>query len=109
MNPDRWPSWAPQISGVQYGEPRLRAETSGRVEGPLCVRIDFEVLAVDEDHWTWTWKAWWQYRLLALTLTHGVASRPNGSRTWLTISGSPALVIPYAPVTKLALMNLVRD
>ncbi|WP_206510507.1 MarR family transcriptional regulator [Rhodococcus sp. BGS-1C] len=108
MNPDRWPEWAPQIMGVDYEHDRLTADTTGRVHGPLCVRIDFEILDVDETEWTWTWRAWWQQRALGLTLTHAVTARPGGSRTWLTAEGSPLLVLPYAPVAKIALMQLVK-
>lgn len=108
MNTDRWASWAPQIDEVEYSEPRLTPGTTGRVHGPLFVRIDFEITDIDEAGWTWTWNAWWQHRSIGLKLTHWVASRPDGSRTWLKVTGSPILVLPYAPVAKLALMQLVR-
>lgn len=108
MNPRQWSSWATQIVGVEYAEERITAGTFGRVEGPLWIHIDFEVLDVDESEWMWTWKAWWKHRRVGLTLRHGVASRTDGSRTWLSICGSPALIIPYLPVAKLALMRLVR-
>lgn len=108
MDPDRWSSWAPQIQGVEYSGYRLTADTSGRVRGPLWTRIDFEVTSVDEAGWTWSWNAWLKHRSLGLHLTHGVSSRQEGSRTWLTVVGSPAFVLPYAPVAKLALMQLVR-
>lgn len=108
MDPDRWSSWAPQIQGVEYPAYRVTAQTAGRVHGPLGTRIDFEVTSVDEAGWTWSWNAWLKYRAVGLQLTHGVSSRPQGSRTWLTVVGSPAFVVPYAPVAKLALMQLVR-
>lgn len=108
MNPDLWSTWAPQISGVDYDGERLLPDTSGRVEGPLWIRIDFRVLAVDEAARTWTWRAWWQNRALGLTLTHGVEPHPAGSRTWLTVDGFPGLVLPYAPIAKIALTQLVK-
>ncbi|KZF09816.1 MarR family transcriptional regulator [Rhodococcus sp. EPR-157] len=108
MNPQQWSSWATQIVGVEYSEERLTAGTFGRVEGPLWIHVDFEILDVDESEWMWTWSAWWKRRSVGLTLTHGVASRTDGSRTWLRVSGSPALIIPYLPVAKFALMRLVR-
>lgn len=108
MDPTRWSSWAPQIDGVEYSEQRLTADTTGRVRGPMWTHVDFEIVSVDEAEWTWTWNAWFQFRALSLVLTHGVASRPDGCRTWVTIRGSRALIVPYAPVAKLALMRLVR-
>lgn len=108
MNPERWSSWAPQIRSVECPDLRLGPGTTGRVNGPVGVTIDFEVAAVDEAEWTWTWNAWWKHRSVGLELTHGVTTRSTGSRTWLRISGSPILVIPYAPVAKYALFQLVR-
>lgn len=107
MDPNQWSSWATHIVGVEYPESRLSAGTNGRVEGPFWFRTHFDVVAVDELEWTWTRNTWWKHRSIGLTLTHGVASRTDGSRTWLTICGSPALAIPYAPFAKFALMRLV--
>jgi hypothetical protein len=107
MNPDRWSSWAPQVLGVDYPDSRVATATTGRVYGPLWVTFDFDIVDVDETNWTWTWTAWWRTRSIGMTLTHSVASRPDGSRTWLEIVGSPLLVVPYAPAAKIALMRLV--
>lgn len=108
VNPDRWTTWAPQIRDVVYATSRLTADTTGSVVGPLGARIDFEVTDVDESEWQWSWNAWWHSRTLGLSLTHGVAHKQTGSRTWLTVVGAPVLVLPYAPVAKLALLQLVR-
>ncbi|MBY6412939.1 MarR family transcriptional regulator [Rhodococcus sp. BP-252] len=108
MKPEMWSSWAPQIMGVDYAESRLRPETFGKVRGPLGFPVDFEILDVDEPGRTWTWKAWFVHRSLGLTLTHGVASTTNGTRTWLTVRGPSAFVLPYVPIAKFALMQLVR-
>ncbi len=108
MDPSQWSSWAPQIMGVEASDDRLTAGTTGHVSGPLWLRIDFEVLSVDETERTWEWRAWFVNRALGLTLIHGVEAQPAGSRTWLTVKGSPALVLPYLPVAKFALSQLVR-
>ena len=108
MDPDRWSSWAPQIQRVECKDYRVTAQTVGQLRGPLGTRIDFEVTSVDEAGWTWSWTAWLHRRALGLQLAHGVSSRPQGSRTWLTVVGSPAFVVPFVPVAKLALMQLVR-
>lgn len=108
MDPSHWSHWATHIAEVEYPENRLSGGTSGRVEGPFWFQVDFDIVSVDELGWTWTWNAWWRRRSIGLTLKHGVASRPDGSRAWITVCGSPALVVPYVPLAKLALVRLVR-
>lgn len=106
MDPTRWKTWAPQIIGVEYHGERLTADTTGRVLGPLGVPIDFRVESVDEHSWTWSWSAWFRNRAIGVHLAHGVLTRPNGTRAWVTIDGSPPLVLPYLPIAKFALGRL---
>lgn len=108
VNPERWSSWAPQITGVDYAQTRLTSGTTGRVHGPLRIRLDFEIENVDEVGRTWTWRTWWLRRTVCMTLTHGVAPCPDGSRAWVTVDGSPLLVLPNRPMSKLALTQLVQ-
>ncbi|MET0197686.1 MarR family transcriptional regulator [Rhodococcus sp. RS1C4] len=108
MDPRQWSSWATQIVSVEYSMSRVCTQSFGRLEGPLWLRLDFEVTDVDEAGWTWTSKVWFKNRKLGLTLTHGVASRPDGSRTWLTLDGPPAFVLPYLPYARCAIGRLVR-
>ncbi len=106
MEPAQWKIWAPQITGVDYGGERLTAETTGRVLGPLGVPIEFRVHSIDERSWTWAWSAWFQNQAIGIDLTHGVVSRPSGTRAWLTVDGPAPLVLPYLPVAKFALHRL---
>ncbi|AMY23248.1 hypothetical protein [Rhodococcoides fascians] len=106
MDPTVWKTWAPQIMGVEYRGERLDSDTSGRVLGPFGVPIDFEVHSVDEHSWTWAWSAWFQNRAIGVDLTHGVVSRPSGTRAWITIDGPLPLVLPYLPIAKFALGRL---
>lgn len=106
MDPTAWKSWAPQIIGVEYRGERLTADSTGRVLGPLGLPIDFRVHSVDERAWTWAWSAWFQNHAIGVHLTHGVVSRPDGTRAWLTIDGPTLLVLPYIPVAKFALGKL---
>lgn len=107
MNPDLWPQWAPQIQGVETEADRLSAGTRGTVKGPLGFAVDFEVDEVNEAAWTWSWHAWWQNRILGLQLEHGVLRTATGTKTWLTVHGTPPLVLPYLPVAQFALTRLV--
>ena len=79
----------------------------GVVIGPVGVQVPFEVLDVDEEAMTWTWRV---HAVLAeLTLEHSVAARAGGGcRTDLAVTGPALLVVGYAPLARLALTRLVR-
>jgi hypothetical protein len=105
--PARWPTWAPQILGVQVPEPRLRAGLEGRVRGPLGLVLPFVVESVDEAarRWAWTVSA----GPVRLHLLHWVSGGPDGgSTTGLRIRGPLPLVVAYAPLAQLAINRLVR-
>jgi hypothetical protein len=103
-----WPTWAPQILGVDASTDRLAVGTTGTVKGPVGIRVSFEVLAVDESARTWAWRAWIGARSAGLTLEHGVEARGTGSSTWLTVDGLAPIVLAYSPAAYLALGGLVR-
>lgn len=108
--PAQWPTWAPQITGVDTPAERLAPGLTGRVRGPLGVALPFEVLAVDEAARTWSWRL--HVGPLAVVLEHGV--RPDGTgsgagtATWVRIAAPAPLAVAYLPVAHLALRRLVR-
>ncbi|SFO56773.1 Polyketide cyclase / dehydrase and lipid transport [Geodermatophilus obscurus] len=105
--PARWPTWAPQITGVQVPEPRLRAGLEGRVRGPLGLVLPFVVESVDEvaRRWAWTVSA----GPVRLHLVHWVSDGPDGgSTTGLRIRGPLPVVLGYAPLAQLAISRLVQ-
>lgn len=104
--PARWPEWAPQITGVDTGAARIVAGATGRVRGPLGVRIRFVVSDVDEYRRTWAWVV--RFGPVRLFLRHGVELHPAGSCTWLTVDGPAAVVAAYLPIARLALRRLVQ-
>lgn len=104
--PELWPTWAPQITAVETDAPRLAPGVTGRVRGPLGVRVDFTVAAVDEANRTWSWHV--RFGPLRLYLRHGVEARSGGSATWVTVRGPGPVVLAYLPLTRIALHRLVR-
>ncbi len=102
--PARWPSWSPQIAGVDCSAPRIAAGVTGTVRAPLGVRLPFRVTAVDEPSRTWRWRV--GAGPLVAELEHRVVSVPGGSLTELRLT--PALLVaPYAPLAWVALRRLV--
>jgi polyketide cyclase/dehydrase/lipid transport protein len=105
----RWPSWAPQITGVDVAGPtdgRLRTGLRGRVRGPLGIAVPFVVEDVDERarRWVWTVRA----GPLRLRLVHWVAPAPDGgSTTGLRLRGPAPVLAGYAPLASWALHRLV--
>lgn len=104
--PDRWPEWAPYITGVECSDPRIRAGSTGRVRGPLGTSVVFAVTAADEQARTWAWDV--AAGPVRLTLGHGVRAAGRGTRTWLTVDGPAAVVLPYAVPARVSLEVLVR-
>ena len=105
--PARWPTWAPQITGVQVPVPRLAARVEGRVRAPLGVTLPFVVESVDEAarRWAWTVSA----GPVRLYLLHWVSDGPDGgSTTGLRITGPLPVVVGYAPLAQVAISRLVR-
>ncbi|WP_420120571.1 SRPBCC family protein [Nakamurella sp.] len=107
VRPDRWPGWSPQIQGVDYAGDELAPGTAGVVRGPCALAVPFEILAVDAQRRSWTWRV--QPPVVgALTLVHGVEPAGSGTRTTLDVSGPAPVVLAYLPVARLALGRLVR-
>ncbi len=111
VEPKLWSSWAPHIRSVQYSMPRLQANTTGAVCGPLGLRVPFTVDAVDEQSRTWSWTVHLRIRgrnVLTMALAHGVESDGTGCLTWLRLRGRWPVVVGYAPAARFALRRLVR-
>jgi hypothetical protein len=119
--PARWPGWAPQIRAVRASAPRIAPGVTGRVHGPLGLRVDFVVTEVDEPGRAWAWRV--RIGPLRLQLRHGVEENgveengveengvepdPAGSATWLSVDGPAPIVAGYLPVARLALHRLVH-
>jgi hypothetical protein len=105
---DRWPAWAPQITGVSAPRRRLEAGLRGTVRAAGVVRVPFEVLAVDDAARTWSWRV--RLGPIRLVLHHGVepdGPDGEGTRTWLVTEGPALVVVPYTPVALVALHALV--
>jgi hypothetical protein len=113
---DLWSRWAPQISGVAVAggqSRRLHPGLRGTVRAAGLVHVPFEVLAVDEEARTWSWRV--RVGPIRLHLDHGVDDpRPDdgphvGARTWLRTTGPAAVVLPYAPLALIALHSLLLE
>ncbi|GMA32955.1 hypothetical protein [Litorihabitans aurantiacus] len=77
------------------------------MRGPLGLRAEVVVTAVDESTRTWSWTA--RSGPVELDLAHGVGpAGDGGARTWLRIRGPRPLVLAYAVPARLALRRLVR-
>lgn len=101
-----WPTWAPQIRGVEADGRRLAVGRAGvvRTVGGLGVR--FVVTAVDETAMTWSWIA--RFGPVTLTLHHDLSPDPRGTRAGLVLDGPALLVAAYGPLTRWPLRRLVR-
>jgi hypothetical protein len=104
--PSEWPTWAPQILRVECARDRIGPGLTGRVHGLLGVTADFEVLTVDEERHTWSWRV--RSGPVILWLHHAVLAITEGTQTNLEIQGPALVVLPYAPVAQVALRRLVR-
>jgi hypothetical protein len=104
--PARWAGWAPHIRQVDASADRIAPGVTGRVRGPLGVRVTFAVTDVDEQLWTWEWDV--RCGPVRMHLRHGVVPDPRGATTWLVIRGPAPVVAAYLPVARLALGRLVR-
>lgn len=104
--PALWHTWSPQIRSVEYDHPALRPHTHGVVRTFAGVGIPFTIEDVDTADLTWTWRV--EALGLRLRLTHGVLPHPEGSQTWLEVTGPPLISQAYAQVARVALRRLVR-
>ncbi|MPR00061.1 SRPBCC family protein [Modestobacter sp. I12A-02628] len=104
--PRRWSEWSPHILGADASAPRIAPGVTGRVHGPLAVRVPFTVLQVDGAARSWTWEV--QAGPVRLTLEHWVAGAPGGgSTTGLRMRGPLPVLAGYTPLAQLALHRLV--
>lgn len=101
-----WPTWAPQIRGVEADGARLAVGRSGTVRVVGGLGVGFVVTAVDPGAMTWSWIA--RLGPLTLTLHHDLAPDPRGTRAGLVLEGPTLLVAAYAPLTRLPLARLLR-
>ena len=104
--PEQWSGWAPQIRSVDYPGPEIAPGGRGTVHGPCGLSVAFEILDVDDDLHSWSWRV--TAAGITLTLLHGVAAEKGGSRTELTVDGPAPVVLGYIPVARIALGRLVR-
>jgi hypothetical protein len=103
---DRWPEWAPQITGVDCPSRVLTAGAPGRVRGPLGVRVPFVVDAVDPVARSWSWTV--AVGPVRVRLEHWVTDGPDGgTTTGLRTTGPVPLVLAYAPLAQWAIRRLV--
>jgi hypothetical protein len=103
-----WPTWSPQIRGVEVGEgsPRLRQGLHGQVIGPLGLRVTFVVDEVDEAGMTWDWRV--RVGPVRAALHHSVLPHEIGALTELRIDAPTLVGAAYSPMARLALRRLVR-
>lgn len=104
---DRWPHWAPQISGVDAPVRRLEPGLRGTVRAAGVVHVGFEVVDVDEDARTWSWHV--RLGPVRMHLEHGIEAAGGGARTWLRTTGPAVVVIAYAPLALIALHSLLLE
>lgn len=102
----KWSDWSPQILGVETAAARIAPGVTGRVRGPLGVRVSFVVETVDELARTWSWVA--TFGPIRLWLGHAVWARGAGCATSLQVRGPAPVVAAYAPLARFALGRLVR-
>lgn len=104
--PDLWPTWAPQITAVDYPLPRIAPGVGGTVHGLAGVRVKFTITQVDEPRRLWAWRV--RIGPLRMHLDHTVSAGPRGGTTTaLTVDGPPVLVHAYALASTIALRRLV--
>ncbi len=109
----QWSSWSPQVRGVELdgsgdgdADHRLRTGLTGRVVGPLGLRVPFVVDDVDEQAMTWSWHV--TVGPLRVDLLHRVIDHVGGTVTELVIDAPALVAIGYSAPAQLALHRLVR-
>ena len=108
-DPALWSTWAPQIQRVDASTARLQTGTTGTVHAGLLpwptIPVPFEVLDVDRAARRWTWRV--TLGPVRMLLEHGVDPEGTGSSTFLHVRGPALVVLPYAPLARMALSRLV--
>jgi polyketide cyclase/dehydrase/lipid transport protein len=100
-----WPTWSPQIVGVETAAERIALGVSGRVHVVGGLRLPFAITAHDEQARTWSWVV--RLGPVAMTLNHEVHAEPQGSGTVLVMEGPDPVLLGYAPLAWVALRRLV--
>jgi hypothetical protein len=105
-----WPTWSPQVRGVEAEHDHVAPGLTGHVVGPLGLRLPFVVLAVDPRAMTWRWRV--RLGVLDAVLDHRVRPRDPGldrpgTTTDLVIEAPGAVAIAYRPLAQVALRRLV--
>ncbi len=104
-----WPLWAPLIREVEASQPILEVGTTGRVQGPPGVAVDFEVTHLDTEERSWSWRVGRGPAAVHMD-HHVVPAAGGGSRAFLRVPGRSApLLQPYRIPAAAALRGLVRD
>ncbi len=104
-----WPVWAPLIRDVDASAPVLEVGTTGRVQGPPGVAVDFEVTQLDAAQRSWSWRVGRGPAAVHMD-HHVVPAAGGGSRAFLRVPGrSASLLQPYRVPAAAALRGLVRD
>ncbi|WP_323095715.1 SRPBCC family protein [Intrasporangium sp. YIM S08009] len=101
-----WPTWSPQVRGVDAPADLLATGLRGVVVGPVGARLPFEVLDVDEAAMSWRWRV--RAGFVDAVLDHAVRPAPRGTTTDLVVTAPSVFALGYAPVARLALHRLVR-
>ena len=109
---DRWPRWAPRISGVTVSG-RARAGcvpgSRARCARPGWCTSPSRSLAVDEQARTWSWRVRVGPGPPHPRPRDRGPRRRRGTRTWLRTTGPALVVLPYSPVAFIALHALLLD
>ena len=100
-----WPTWSPQIIGVESSAARIALGVCGRVHVLGGLRLPFTITAHDERARTWSWVV--RLGPVAMTLNHEVHAHPRGSGTVLVMEGPDPVLLGYAPLAWVALRRLV--
>lgn len=114
LHPDRWPSWAPHLTGVETADAVIRPGTTGVVTAAWAVPVPFQVTAVDASARTWAWGVRLGPWRMALEHTVEPASAPAGdhydagTRAGVTVTGPRWLLAAYRPLMGYALGRLTR-
>lgn len=108
VRPAHWSEWSPQIRSVDYPDDELSAGGRGVVHGPCGLAVSFEILDVDLQNRSWSWRV--TLPAITLHLLHEVEPAVGGAATStsLEITGPAPIVLGYAPIARLALGRLVR-
>ena len=105
VTPSQWPGWARKFRDVRgVGDP-LEPGARGVVRGPLLVHLPFRIVSVDAAARRWTWRV--GLGPVAVVLDHGVDDQGDDTCAWADVHAPSALVLPYAPLARLALRRLV--